>query len=325
MSRTITALFDSRSEAEAARTELAGRASTVQIIDQQAAGGATSSDNSGTGASHGGGFWESIKHAFMPNEDRHAYEEGVRRGGYLVCATVDEGEADEVCSILERSGAVDFDGRQDSWRSEGWGGYQPGSDETRSSGQPQQPQQPQQQQAFAGSSGTQARAEGSAVAEERIPLVEEQLKVGKREVERGGARVRSYVEERPFSEQVTLREEHVSVERRPVDQPVASGELRDSDLLKEREVEMTETAEEAVIAKEARVREEVVLKKTAEERTENIQDTVRRTDVEIEDGSGRAAGEGSDRSAFFDGGTSSSRSEDTGANSEFERDDLSRR
>src|SRR5438309_8292286 len=129
MSRTITAMFDSRSEAEAARDRLSATgASNVKIVDQQSASGTGSSDRSGTGDSHGGGFWESVKEAFMPHEDRHAYEEGVRRGGYLVCATVEESQADQACSILE-DGAVDFDRRQDSWRSEGWRGYEPGSDE----------------------------------------------------------------------------------------------------------------------------------------------------------------------------------------------------
>jgi uncharacterized protein (TIGR02271 family) len=317
MSRTITAMFDSRSEAEAARERLSATgASNVRIIDQQSAG-AGSSDRSGTDDSHGGGFWESVKEAFMPHEDRHAYEEGVRRGGYLVCATVEESQADHACSILE-DGAVDFDRRQDTWRSEGWGGYEPGSDELGDGRDTQR----SQQQSFAGT--TQTATSGNAVAEERIPLVEEQLKVGKREVERGGARVRSYVEERPVQEQVSLREEHVSVERRPVDRPVSAADLSASDLLQEREIEMTETAEEAVVAKEARVREEVVLKKTAEERTETVSDTVRRTDVEIDDGS-RAAGQSGDRSAFFDGGDTSAQREESGQRADFEREDLSRR
>src|SRR5437764_3366736 len=49
-----------------------------------------------------------------------------------------------------------------------------------------------------------------------IPVVEEQLKVGKREVQRGGVRVFSRVVETPVNESVNLREEHVNVERRPV-------------------------------------------------------------------------------------------------------------
>ena len=52
-------------------------------------------------------------------------------------------------------------------------------------------------------------------------------------------------------------------------------------------IEAAETSEEAVVSKEARVREEVVVRKEAEERTETVRDTVRRTEVEIEDEKGR--------------------------------------
>jgi uncharacterized protein (TIGR02271 family) len=84
-------------------------------------------------------------------------------------------------------------------------------------------------------------------------------------------------------EQVTLHEERVQVERRPVDRPVAAGD----DAFRERTVEATESAEEAVVSKEARVTEEVVVRKQAEERTETVSDTVRRTEVEVEDERGR--------------------------------------
>jgi hypothetical protein len=60
--------------------------------------------------------------------------------------------------------------------------------------------------------------------EERIPVAEERLNVGKREVNQGRVRVRSYVVETPVQEQVNLRQEHVSVERRPVDRPVTGKE-----------------------------------------------------------------------------------------------------
>jgi len=116
--------------------------------------------------------------------------------------------------------------------------------------------------------------------EQVIPIVEEQLTVGKREVNRGGVRVRSYVVETPVSEQVTLRDENVSVERHAVDQPLSAA---DGDAFRERTIEMTETAEEAVVSKTARVVEEVVIRKDVGTRTEVVNDTVRRTDVEVDD------------------------------------------
>ena len=118
-----------------------------------------------------------------------------------------------------------------------------------------------------------------AAEEERIPLVEERLVVGKREVETGGIRVRSRIVEQPVSEQVTLRDEHVEVERRPVNERIDNADA----LFKERTVEMSETDEEAVVAKEARVREELVVRKEVDQHVEQISDTVRHTEVDVEE------------------------------------------
>jgi uncharacterized protein (TIGR02271 family) len=115
--------------------------------------------------------------------------------------------------------------------------------------------------------------------EVRIPVIEEELQVGKRQVERGGARVYSRVIEQPVEEQVSLRQEEVSVERRPVDRPATEHDLA---AFKEGTIEVTETREEAVISKRARVVEEVVIDKNVEEHTETVRDTVRRTEVEVE-------------------------------------------
>jgi uncharacterized protein (TIGR02271 family) len=154
---------------------------------------------------------------------------------------------------------------------------------------------------------------GNVVEEQHIPIVEEQLVVGKREVNRGGARIRTYVKEVPVHEQVSLREEHVSVERVPTNQTLRAGELQGADAFQDRTVEMTETSEEAVVAKEARVKEELVVRKTAEEHVENIEDTVRRTEVDVDEGSRTST----DKSAFGSFG-------DQGASSSTERNNNSR-
>jgi uncharacterized protein (TIGR02271 family) len=125
-----------------------------------------------------------------------------------------------------------------------------------------------------------AAPEPAVTEEVRIPQVTEELRVGKREVARGGARVRSYVTETPVHEQVRLRDERINVERRAVDLPLSAA---DGDAFRERSIEMTATGEEAVVAKNARVVEEVVVSKTASEHTEDVSDTVRRTDVEVDD------------------------------------------
>jgi uncharacterized protein (TIGR02271 family) len=114
-----------------------------------------------------------------------------------------------------------------------------------------------------------------------IPVVEEELQVGKREVERGGVRVRTEVQEKPVEEKVNLREEHVRVERRPVDRPAS-----EADINRARQggtIEVREKAEQPVVQKQARVVEEVVVGKEATQRTETVRDTVRRSDVEVEE------------------------------------------
>ncbi|WP_174292543.1 YsnF/AvaK domain-containing protein [Sphingomonas bacterium] len=267
MTRTITALFDQRADAEAAQNRLEAAhvdASHISIHDKaspgfHAAGKSTTQDP---------GMWGSIKNAFLPDEDRHTYEEGVRRGGFLLTADVGEEHVDAAVKVLEESDSVDVDDRSQQWKSSGWD-HAP--------------------EAAAGVGiGAEAYGSDRAVArtdaegEQSIPIVEEQLIVGKREVDRGGARVRSYVTETPVHEQVRLRDEKISVQRRAVDRPLTDAD----DAFRERTIDVTATGEEAVVGKTARVVEEVVVSKTAGSHVEDINDTVRRTEVEIDEDKG---------------------------------------
>ena len=118
--------------------------------------------------------------------------------------------------------------------------------------------------------------------EQHVPIVEEELRIGKRSVLRGGARVHSYVEEVPVVQDVELLEEQTHVERRPVNRRLSEEEIAASGVLQDRVVEITQMREEAVLSKEAYVREELVVKKTVEKRIEQVRDTVRRTAVEVE-------------------------------------------
>ncbi len=247
--RTITAYFDTVQEAERAALDLGTRVGGVrgEVFDARTGTG-------GLGA--------------LPQEDTALLTEGFRRGGGVVHAEVPDDRSEAVADALEASGAVNLDEREAQWRREGWTGGAAAS--------------------AAGATSTTARAAtatGVGQGEEAIPIVEERLTVGKREVNRGRVRVRSYVVETPVQEQVSLRQEHVEVERRAVDRPVTDADR----LFQERTIEATESAEEAVVAKEARVVEELVVRKEAEERVQTVQDTVRRTEVEVEDDR-RAAG-----------------------------------
>ena len=115
---------------------------------------------------------------------------------------------------------------------------------------------------------------------ESVPVIEEELEVEKRKVARGGVRLTSTVHEQPVEETVRLREEQVETERRPVDRRLSEDEAEAA--FQDRTIEMNETTEELEVSKEARVVEEVALKKTVQEHEEKVKDKVRRTEVEVE-------------------------------------------
>jgi uncharacterized protein (TIGR02271 family) len=272
-SRKIVAVFDTASAAQGAREQLVQMGipnERTSVLDQD-----SSSERTVQTPHAKGTFWTHVKEMFMPHEDRHTYEESVRRGGYMLVTNVDDAAADQVIACLERAGAIDLDQRESRWRSEGW------SPAAKPSVAPD----------VAGTASPAVRADGARTAaladdveSESIPVVEERLRIGKREVNRGSVRVRSYIVEEPVHEEVRLREERVNVERRPVAdsvRPVVKG--NPADLLQERTIEVTETAEQAVVGKETRVTEQVVVSKTAAEHVEAVDDTVRRTKVDIED------------------------------------------
>ena len=118
MSRTITALFDTRADADAGAERLrqAGiDAGHVSVHDQTTH---TTSGTHSTGADKG--LWASVRNVFVPHEDRHTYEEGIRRGGFLLTADVDDDKTPAAVKALEEANTVDLDARAEEWRSDGW-------------------------------------------------------------------------------------------------------------------------------------------------------------------------------------------------------------
>jgi uncharacterized protein (TIGR02271 family) len=113
---------------------------------------------------------------------------------------------------------------------------------------------------------------------ETIPVIKEELNVGKEEVETGGVRLRSRVVETPVSEDISLRQETVNVERTDVDRSATREDLANA----ESEIEMRETEEVPVVNKEARVVEEIRVTKDVNERDEVINDSARNTEVDID-------------------------------------------
>lgn len=112
-----------------------------------------------------------------------------------------------------------------------------------------------------------------------LPVIEEEVNVGKRDVETGGMRLRSRIIERPIEKSLRLRTEHVSVDRTPANRPATPSDM---DAFREGEIEVRERAEVPVVDKTARVVEEVHVRKNTEERDEVVRDTARKSDVKVE-------------------------------------------
>lgn len=268
--QTLVAVYDTAAHADAAVQALKAANVPSESIDQHAA--ATSGTGVGTAGSAAPtqerGFWSSIFGG--DSDDADTYSRSIESGSTVVTVKVPEQHVSRVSDILEAHDPIDFDERAASY-----GSSQSSASTATTAVTPAAA-------AAATAPMTTARSTAASPAmgtDETIKIVEERLTVGKRAVNRGGARVRTYVVETPVEEQVRLRDETVRVERRPVTdgRPVTDADF------KERSLEMRETDEEAVVGKTARVVEEIGLRKDVSDRVETVRDTVRRTEVDIDD------------------------------------------
>jgi len=216
-----------------------------------------------------GGIAASLIDLGVSKEDATQYVEGIKRGGALVTVDVNSDEyATRAESILNRYNPVNIheSGALDNMTATA----------TTSDVQPRSTVRDQSAQS--NTSATMPRTVNTG-DQQKLQVVEENLNVGKREVQGGTVRVSTRVTERPVEEQVHLHDEKVVVERHPVDRPATSADLN---TFQEGTIEVTERHEEPVVNKSARVVEEVVVGKEVQDRTETVRDTVRRKDVEVE-------------------------------------------
>jgi uncharacterized protein (TIGR02271 family) len=260
MAKTVVGLFGTMAEASKVKEALLSEgysADEVKVLSAEESGigsgastSATANDKDYTDIGSGGGtgIGEKVSQFFRSlsggdDEVHEHYATGVNRGGSLVAVTVPEDETEDVAALLQHHGAKEIEG-----------GYGRGTTAT-------------------------GRTEAvAATGEVAIPVVEESLVVGKREVQRGGVRVYSHVVEQPVTADVTLHEERIAIERRPVDRAATAADFTSGSAA----IELTATGEEAVVGKTSRVVEEVRVGKQGTDRTEAIHDTVRKTEVEVE-------------------------------------------
>jgi Domain of unknown function (DUF2382) len=178
----VTAFFDSRSDAEEAMSRLDAAGiprDSVRLVpgnERDTARDAAGSPDSLSLRDASVDFWDSLRDLFLPDEDRNAYAEGLRRGGYLVSVGATDADYERVLDILDDEGTIDIDERAESWRAEGWTGSVTAD-------------------ADLGATSTDTVSDRASCGEEVIPVAEEKLNVGKRDASHGRVRVRSYVVE----------------------------------------------------------------------------------------------------------------------------------
>jgi len=183
----------------------------------------------------------------IPDDRTRLYADAAQRGASIIVAHTDH-DANEIARELDNLGSLDLD------------------ENLRQTSAPQP--------------GIQQDTSRADLAGRGLDVIEENVAVGKREVARGGVRVRTFVAERPVEEQVQLTEERIDVRREPVNEPISPAAVDAA--LTEDEFVVTAQGEEVVIGKEARVVERVHVGKQVETRTENIQETERRRDVDVQ-------------------------------------------
>jgi uncharacterized protein (TIGR02271 family) len=249
---TLVAVYDDYATAQKAQNDLIQSGFSKQDVQvtsngERAVIAGSASYTEETGKHEGGiaGFFHNLFGSHDDSAaDRDYYSDAVSRGGAVVTVTVDEEKADAATTVLNRYNPTDVDEQFES----------------------------------AGAETAPLKTNGKSTGDRVIPVVQEEMQVGKRSVQSGGVRVYSRITEQPVTESVSLHEERARVERRPVNRAATEADFR----LKDEVVEVIETSEEAVVGKTARVVEEVVVGRDASDRTETIKDTVRRTDVEVE-------------------------------------------
>lgn len=263
MAKTLVGAFDDASSAQSAIRDLQAlgiRSNHMRMMSSAEAYG-TSDNVAVDNRSWADKVSAWFTNLFDSDDDRilaDDYAEAYRRGHYLVIVDVEDPMVDQSIAVMNRYGNVDLTRRAEQWKASGYKGF----DRTA------QPYTADQRQ----------RELGQYQQAQVMPVVQEELSVGKRVVQRGGVRVHSYVQDRPVEELVRLREEKIDVQRRPVNRAATEGDLA----FKDRTVDVTAVGEEPIVTKQARVVEEVVVGKHVEQREQKVRDNVRRKDVTVE-------------------------------------------
>ena len=267
MAKTIVGLYDDRATARKVVSELEAKGFGEDHLRSTTYDEEGKLDNYDVDPAEGATV-DALSGYGIPDDEANFYAEAVRRGGILVIARVHDKDADVAADIMARHNPVPYEQRSAAYREEGFEAYEES--------------EPYDQDKI-----LQERERYADENVERMKEIEEKLKIGKREVVRGGVRVHKYVDTDVIEETLRLREEHIDVDRRAVDREATAEDLADA--FTEDEVELVERAEEAVVEKSARVTGEVAVGKETNYREETVGGEVRKTRVEVEETAGAGA------------------------------------
>jgi uncharacterized protein (TIGR02271 family) len=269
MAKTLVGLYDTFEDAEHVVQDLVGNSfsrSDINLVTHDGNGRqADYSYSQEELLAEDGSFVDWLTDLGVPENEARSYAAGLSRRGALVVVDASDDLADRGLEIMQRLSSTHINERTAQELQESRVRVTP-----YTTAQAATNVRRQQERA-----GGRMTDKGGTT----IPVVEEEISIDKRQVEHGKARIRSHVEERPVEESVRLREERVVVERHPVNRPATEADLRATE---DETIEITETVEEPVVSKRARVVEEVTVRKEVQERTATVRDTVRRKDVDVE-------------------------------------------
>jgi stress response protein YsnF len=188
-------------------------------------------------------FWDKLFGS--DSEDKEVYSRAGSRCHVVTVHAEDKSEAKRASEILDEAGAKDVNAYN--------------------------------QRTNAQSGNMNRNTASRSTGKDSVDVVQEELNVGKREVQDKEVKLKSRIIEKPVEENVRLKNERVYVKREPANREAKKGDFKD------RKVEMNESHEEAVVEKNSRVVETVSLEKDVDATNKKVKDTLKETKVEVDE------------------------------------------
>ena len=262
---TVVAAFDTKDHAMAALNALkAGgfHPSDISVFDSPRLAGAAA--DAASGKRHAG-FWQGIFGGDVHRHEAEVFSQVVVDGGTVISVRVPESEVAQATGILDSHSPINVHDRAITT------GVAPAAHVETVAKTVAAASLPVVAQTVAVSPKL------AAANNDVLRLAEEQLEVGKKMIETGRTRVRRFTTETDASKDISLHEEHAEVLRKALSKPTPIEDIDWAD----GEIEVRETAEQALVKKTARIVEEVQLRTHGTDHVETIHEKLRRQQAEV--------------------------------------------